>query len=72
MEPEVFTSPESHYRMRAEFRVWHDGDDLFHIMFDKETKERVRIDQFPVASQLINNIMAEILPLIKENALFTP
>lgn len=69
MEPEVFTSPESHYRMRAEFRVWHDGDDLFHIMFDKETKERVRIDQFPVASQLINNIMAEILPLIKENAL---
>ncbi|EMT5587537.1 TPA: tRNA (uridine(54)-C5)-methyltransferase TrmA [Providencia stuartii] len=69
MEPEVFTSPESHYRMRAEFRVWHDGDDLFHIMFDKETKERVRIDQFPVASQLINNIMAEILPMIKENAL---
>jgi tRNA/tmRNA/rRNA uracil-C5-methylase (TrmA/RlmC/RlmD family) len=26
--PEVFRSPVSHYRMRAEFRIWHDGDDL--------------------------------------------
>lgn len=68
-EPEIFSSPKSHYRMRAEFRVWHDGDDLFHIMFDKETKERIRIDQFPVASQLINHVMAKILPLIKENEL---
>ncbi|WP_256744384.1 hypothetical protein, partial [Cronobacter sakazakii] len=25
---EVFRSPVSHYRMRAEFRLWHDGDDL--------------------------------------------
>ena len=32
---EVFTSPESNYRMRAEFRVWHEGDDLYHIMFDQ-------------------------------------
>lgn len=66
-EPEIFSSPKSHYRMRAEFRVWHEGDDLFHIMFDKETKERIRIVQFPVASQLINHVMAKILPLIKEN-----
>ena len=29
--PEVFRSPVSHYRMRAEFRIWHDGDDLYHI-----------------------------------------
>ncbi len=37
-EPEIFSSPTSHYRMRAEFRIWHEGDDLFHIMFNKETK----------------------------------
>ncbi|HEM8294492.1 MULTISPECIES: tRNA (uridine(54)-C5)-methyltransferase TrmA [Providencia] len=68
-EPEIFSSPTSHYRMRAEFRVWHDNDDLFHIMFDKETKERIRVDQFPVASQLINDMMAALLPLIKQNEL---
>ncbi len=37
--PEVFSSPVSHYRMRAEFRIWHDGDDLYHIIFDQQTKE---------------------------------
>lgn len=68
-EPEIFSSPTSHYRMRAEFRIWHEGDDLFHIMFNKETKERIRVDQFPVASQLINDMMAALLPLIKQNEL---
>ncbi|MDD9338208.1 MAG: tRNA (uridine(54)-C5)-methyltransferase TrmA [Providencia heimbachae] len=68
-EPEIFSSPKSHYRMRAEFRLWHDNDDLFHIMFDKETKERIYIDQFPVASQLINRMMTELLPLIKQSEL---
>ena len=27
----VFASPPLHYRMRAEFRVWHDQDDLYYI-----------------------------------------
>lgn len=55
--------------MRAEFRIWHEGDDLFHIMFDKETKERIRMTSFPVASQLINDMMAELLPLLKRTEL---
>ena len=33
---EVFSSEPINYRQRAEFRVWHDGDDLFHIMFDQQ------------------------------------
>ena len=37
---EVFSSEPINYRQRAEFRVWHDGDDLFHIMFDQATKEK--------------------------------
>ena len=36
-EPEVFRSPVDHYRMRAEFRIWHDADDMYHIMFDQQT-----------------------------------
>ena len=36
--PEVFRSPVSHYRMRAEFRIWHDGDDLYHIIFRSADK----------------------------------
>lgn len=66
---DVFASPVSHYRMRAEFRIWHEEDDLWHIMFDPQTKQRIRIDTFPTASLLINNMMQAILPLIKETHL---
>lgn len=65
-ELEVFPSPPLHYRMRAEFRVWHEGDDLFYIMFDQETRERFRVDQFPVANQLINRMMARLVEEIKD------
>ncbi len=66
-EPDVFRSPDSHYRMRAEFRLWHENDDIFHIMFDQATKQRIRIDTFPVASVLINRMMVSLLALIKDN-----
>jgi len=63
--PEVFRSPVSHYRMRAEFRMWHDGDDLYHIIFDQATKQRIRVDTFPAASELINALMKAILEGVK-------
>ena len=59
--PEVFRSPVSHYRMRAEFRIWHDGDDLYHIIFDQQTKSRIRVDSFPAASELINQLMTAMI-----------
>lgn len=59
-EPEIFESATSHYRMRAEFRVWHQEDDSFYIMFNPETKEKIRIDQFPVGSKLINKLMVAL------------
>lgn len=64
-EPAVFRSPVSHYRMRAEFRIWHDGDDLYHIMFDQQTKQRIRVDLFPAASALINRLMPELIATIR-------
>lgn len=64
---DVYSSPETHYRMRAEFRVWHEGDDLYYIMFNKETKTPYRVDAFPAASQTINALMARIIELVKPN-----
>ena len=64
---EVFESPTTHYRMRAEFRVWHDGDDMYHIMFDQESKQKYRVDQFIPASMLINELMLAIIELLKPN-----
>ena len=63
---EVFASPPQHYRMRAEFRLWHDDGDLYHIMFDQHTRQRYRVDDFPIANELINRMMKALLPLLKE------
>ncbi|MFQ3786838.1 tRNA (uridine(54)-C5)-methyltransferase TrmA [Halomonas sp. A29] len=62
---EVFPSPSSHYRQRCEFRVWHEDDDLFYAMFevdpdDPKHKRVVRLDDFPVASRRINELMPRL------------
>jgi tRNA (uracil-5-)-methyltransferase len=62
---EVFESPSQHYRMRAEFRVWHEGEALYYIMFDQETREKIRVDQFPAASELINQLMPILVDALK-------
>lgn len=69
---EVFPSPPSHYRQRCEFRLWHAGDDLFYAMFevdpDDPTQKRVvRLDDYPVASQRINELMPRLREALLES-----
>lgn len=64
---EVFTSAREHYRLRAEFRIWHNGDDIYHAMFDPQTREKVRIDYFPVACRTIADFMPVLLKNIQFN-----
>ncbi|GAA0490880.1 tRNA (uridine(54)-C5)-methyltransferase TrmA [Tatumella punctata] len=66
-DAEVFRSPVSHYRMRAEFRIWHQGDDLYHIIFDQQTRQRIRVDSFPAASELINTMMPLMIEALRDN-----
>lgn len=64
---EVFESAPSYYRMRAEFRIWHDGDDLFYAMFDSaDPRTPIRTDQFLAASTLINKLMPQLLDAIRD------
>jgi tRNA (uracil-5-)-methyltransferase len=67
LTPIIFPSPVQHYRMRAEFRVWHEDDDLYYIMFDPITKQKIRVDQFPPASRLINELMPVLIANLKAN-----
>ena len=64
---EVFNSEPKHYRQRAEFRVWHDGDDLFHIMFNQETKEKIRVEHFEPAAPIIYDLMPKLVALLQFN-----
>lgn len=66
---ETFDSSEQHYRMRAEFRIWHIENDLFYAMFENNTetgkKDVIRVDQFPIASESINQLMPVLLQKVK-------
>ena len=67
-ELEVFSSPEQHFRMRAEFRIWHTEDDMFYAMFERDennNKKVIRIDEFPVADRSINALMPLLLAALK-------
>ncbi|MFT5788576.1 MAG: tRNA (uracil-5-)-methyltransferase [Shewanella sp.] len=68
-ELESFGSEPAHYRMRAEFRMWHEGEDLYYYMFDKELNSKVRCDQFLPASELINKMMPVLVALLKPNTI---
>ncbi|UDG79604.1 tRNA (uridine(54)-C5)-methyltransferase TrmA [Candidatus Steffania adelgidicola] len=64
-DAQIFRSKPAHYRTRAEFRIWHDQDDLYHLMFDQKTKKLIRIDYFMAGSMLINALMSELLDVIR-------
>lgn len=67
-EIEVYESPRSHYRMRCEFRVWHEDDDLYYVMFEKGNKHaRIRIDECPMVSERIHDVMFALLEEIRPN-----
>lgn len=62
---EVFESKPRHYRMRSEFTVWHQDSDMYYVMHEKSPEPggksiKVRVDQYPVASVLVNTLMLSI------------
>ncbi len=65
-EPEVFPSAPEHYRLRAEFRVWHRGDDLHYAMFDPENpRQPVMVEYFPMAAESICGLMPRLIARLR-------
>ncbi len=62
----VYASEPAYYRMRAEFRVWHEEDDMFYVMFPPGKKHHpIKVQQFLPAAQSINCLMQPLLDAIK-------
>jgi tRNA (uracil-5-)-methyltransferase len=65
-EPEVFRSEPSHYRLRAEFRIWKDAGRLDYVMFDPaDPRVPIRLHEFPVAARNINAAMPRVLAAVQ-------
>lgn len=67
---EVFESERTAYRLRAEFRVWHEGDDLYYIMFKPGDKtQHSRLEECPMVSETIQQVMFKLLDYVRPNEL---
>jgi tRNA (uracil-5-)-methyltransferase len=64
---QVFESPVAHYRARAEFRIWHEGDESDYIMFNSDTREKVKIKSCPMAIEAIDDLMPKLMAEIIKN-----
>lgn len=72
-EWQVYASPEQHYRMRAEFRIWHEGTEISYAMFQAGQKagsaSLIRLQQFPAADERINRLMPTLLAALAADPL---
>ena len=61
----VFESPDSAYRSRSEFKIWHDGDEIHYAMNHLDKKGVVLIDECPQVSEHISALMPKLLDAIR-------
>ena len=62
---EVFGSEPIHYRLRCEFKIWHEGNLAHYAMYHPgDYKKPYIIEDFTVASELINSLMPPLLSAI--------
>ncbi|GAB1257208.1 tRNA (uridine(54)-C5)-methyltransferase TrmA [Aurantivibrio plasticivorans] len=69
-EIEAFASPALHFRMRAEFKIWHQDDRSHYAVYDQGAgNPPTCIDTFPIAGLAINKLMPDLIKAIERNPL---
>jgi tRNA (uracil-5-)-methyltransferase len=61
---EVFDSPDTHYRARSEFRIWHDGDRCNYAMGNATKDGSINIEECPKVIESIEKRMWKLLDII--------
>jgi tRNA (uracil-5-)-methyltransferase len=68
-EPQVHASTPLHYRLRAEFRMWHQESQVFYAMFDSdEPKRPIVIEHFAAACDTICTAMPRLREALQASA----
>ena len=64
---EVFNSPTSHYRARAEFRIWHEGERCDYAMGNITKDGAINIEECPKVIEPIEKRMWKLLDKIHDS-----
>lgn len=70
-ELNIFNSPAFGFRMRAEFRVWHENGSAHYAMNKPGEKRPYIIQDFPIGSALINQLMPKIMSAVNESEILS-
>jgi len=68
---ECFDSPQDHYRARAEFRIWHDGDHCSYAMGNLTKDGAVTIEMCPKVIEPIEKRMWRLLEYINDSLILS-
>ncbi|GAX87375.1 tRNA (uracil-5-)-methyltransferase [Lebetimonas natsushimae] len=68
-EIEVIYDKDEHFRARAEFRIWREGDKLFYAMRKRKEEGRgvIPIQECKIVDKAIYNLMPDLLSEIEKN-----
>lgn len=64
---EIYDSEPFGFRMRAEFRVWHENGQAHYAMNKPGEKRPFIIQDFPIGSALINRLMPQIMAVVNDS-----
>ena len=67
-ELSIYSSAPQGFRMRAEFRIWHEHGRAHYAMNRPGEKKPYIIDSFPIGSLLINRLMTPLLDAINTDS----
>ncbi len=66
-EIDFYDSSPSHFRNRAEFRIWHENERISYAMNGFDKKDIVKIDSCQIVEKKIQDMMDDILEYIQSN-----
>lgn len=61
----AFKSPTIHYRSRSEFKIWHEGDEIYYAMNSIDKTGVVFVDECPQVNEHISKLMPSLLKMLK-------
>jgi len=64
-EISLFQSPQDHYRSRSEFKLWHDGDEIYYAMNNATKDGVIFVGECPQVNRHIEALMPKLLLEIK-------
>ncbi|RUM67478.1 MAG: tRNA (uridine(54)-C5)-methyltransferase TrmA [Sulfurospirillum sp.] len=70
-DAQIIRSKPSHFRNRAEFRIWHEDNKIFYAMHSLQEKSLLKIDSCQIVSEPIYHLMPKLIEFLKKSEILS-